>query len=164
MWNVLVLVVMISLTTYYAMSDTDNVRVWEEARSEQLADSMYFYRLGAIRYFTDHPSMQTVDAGTLKAGGYLPEWSQLNNQPETSIWASYMNSAGRIYVYAASVPPPDVISHVMDLSHNTVLAGVFRTGDTTLYSPVYGDTNIPLPAPSEVLIPNGSPVWVAMRD
>jgi hypothetical protein len=165
MWAALVLVVMMSLTGLYAISDVTSPRASENANAAQLADSMDIYRSAVIQYFTSNPAgPQRVDIATLNAAGLFPEWSVLRSRPDTSIWDNYMNAAGRIYIYAAEPPPPDVVTHVLKRSYNSVLVGVFRTGDATLCSPVFGNTNIPLPLPVEAQIPNGSPVWVAMRN
>lgn len=165
MWNIAIMVVMMALAGVYATVDTKSASVIRDTNAAKLADSMAIYRTAVTQYFTANGSPpQSVDIDTLKAANVLPEWSSLYVQPATSIWANYMDAEGLIYIYAVSLPPPDVITHVLNLSHNSILAGVFRTGDTVLYSPVFGDTNIRLPAPSEAQIPNGSPVWVAMRE
>ena len=165
MWNIVIMVAMMSLAGLYAMTDIKSVSEVRDTNAAKLADSMAIYRTAVTQYFTANGSPpRSVDIQTLKAANVLPEWSPLYTQPATSIWANYTDAEGLIYIYAVSTPPPDVITHVLTLSHNSILVGVFRTGDTSLYSPIFGDTNIRLPAPSEVQIPNGSPVWVAMRD
>lgn len=164
MWHVAVLIAMTALTGMYALNGTSSPRLIEDAHAARLADSMAVYRHAVTQYYNDHPATPySVDIATLNAAGLFPEWSPLHTHPETAIWRNYINADGRIYIYAASRPAPDAITHVLKLSHNSVLAGVFRTGDITLYSPVYGDTGIPLPTAAEAGIPNGSPVWVAMR-
>jgi hypothetical protein len=77
------------------------------------------------------------------------------------MWANYRDSDGMIYVYASPLPQTNVFTEVMKLTQNSVLVGVFRTGDTTLFSPVHGDTKRKLP-PASVAIPDGSPVWIAV--
>ncbi len=99
-------------------------------------------------------------ATTLRASGALPAWSPLAGASATTIWANYRNAAGTVYIYAAQPPERNIVADIVRLSHNSVLAGVYRSGDTNLYSPIFGDTQIKLPTPAEVAIPHGSPVWI----
>jgi hypothetical protein len=165
MWSIVVLSVMLSLTALYASIDKEGMAAAEQAKAESLADSMAIYREAVTLHFTRNPgSFQSVAIGTLISTNALPNWSTLYQQPATSIWANYRDSGnGMIYIYAASPPPVNIVSDVVKLSQNSVLAGMYRTGDTTLYSPVVGDTGISLPPQANAQIPNRSPVWVAMR-
>lgn len=161
MWGLTVFVVMMALTGFYATSNKEIAVATEQARAEHLADNMAIYREAVITYFTQHSaSFGSVDMATLKSSGALPNWSPMYVQP--SIWANYRDADGMIYVYATTLPPVNITADIVRLSQNSMLAGVFRTGDTTLFSPVFGNTQIKLP-PAGVNIPNGSPVWVAMR-
>lgn len=163
MWNLLMLSVLLSVAGYYAMVGEEHQQLAQQSQAETLAGSMATYRDAVQRYFDAHPTQyQGVDIATLKAANALPSWSALYTQPSTSIWANYRDTNGAIYIYAASRPPVDIVSEILALSQNSVLAGVYRSGDTTLHSPAYGDTGIPLPAPSKVSIPHGSPVWIAL--
>lgn len=165
MWPMLILVALLAVTGVYKMADVSAASVMRDARAATLADTMVTYRTAVTRYVTTYGTgSQHVGIAALKAANLLPGWSILYQRPETSIWSNYISPDGKIYIYATSAPSPEVVSHLLRLSHNSVLVGVFRSGDATLHSPVFGDTKIPLPSAAIVQIPNGSPVWVAMRD
>lgn len=163
MWNLLVLSVLLSVTGYYAMVGDEHQQLVQQSQAETLAGSMATYRDAVQRYFNAHPAQYgSVDITTLKNANALPSWSPLYTQPSSSIWANYRDTNGAIYIYAASLPPVNIVSEILALSQNSVLAGVYRSSDVSLHSPAFGDTGIPLPAPSKVSIPNGSPVWIAL--
>jgi hypothetical protein len=164
MWNVLVLVVLLSVGGYYATQSQERVIALDNAQAAQLADSMALYRQAVVAYFDAHPAQNgSVSMATLQSSNALPAWSTLSSQPAASMWANFRDTDGMIYIYAAKLPPHSIANDIVRLSQNSVLTGVFRTGDTTLHSPVFGDTGIKLPAPASVSIPNGSPVWIATR-
>ena len=165
MWPMLIFAALLAITGVYKIADVSVASGVRDARAAMLADTMVTYRTAVTRYVTTYGTdSQHVGIAALKAANLLPGWSILDQQPETSIWSNHISPDGKIYIYATSAPPPEVVSHLLRLSHNSVLVGVFRSGDVILHSPVFGNTNIPLPAPAITQIPNGSPVWVAMRD
>jgi hypothetical protein len=160
----LVLAIMVSLTGFYRLIDEESMTAVEQVKAENLADSMAIYREAVVAYFTQHPGeLGSVSIDKLKSTDALPSWSTLYQKPATSIWANYRHDDGVIYIYASSPPPVDIAAEVVRLSQNSVLTGIFKTGDTTLHSPAYGDTKVTLPPPAKAPIPNGSPVWIAMR-
>jgi hypothetical protein len=161
MWSVLMVAVLTALTAFYTNVDTQAMATLEQTRSAELADSMALYRNAAIDYFSRHPDQTgSVAIGTLIGAGSLPAWSALAAHPENSIWAAYRDANGLIYVYSTSVSR-NIASEVIRLASNSLMAGIYRKGDTTLYSPAFGDTRIKLPAAGTITIPDGSPVWVA---
>lgn len=163
MWAMVIVAVMVSLTGFYRLIDKEGMASVEQVKADNLADSMAIYREAVTTYFTQHPGeFDSVGIDKLKSTNALPSWSTLYQQPATSIWANYRHDDGVIYIYAATLPPVNISADVARLSQNSVLAGVFRTGDTTLHSPVFGDTKVKLPPPGKAPIPNGSPVWIAM--
>ncbi|RJF96855.1 hypothetical protein D3870_20955 [Noviherbaspirillum cavernae] len=165
MWNIAVLTIMISLTGFYAMFDKESLAVAGKPKSMPIAENMALYREAVITYFTEHPEETgpSVDIATLVASRALPGWSSLANAPRSSIWANYRDTDGMIYIYAKSLPPVNIVADIVELAQNSVFAGVYRTGDTTLFSPVKGDTKIKFKLPANLQIPHGSPVWIAMR-
>jgi hypothetical protein len=165
MWNMAVIVVLAGLGAFYAALAEGRLAVLDQARSVAGANSMALYRDAVIAYFSAHPGLTdaSVDIATLKADGMLPAWSPLYAQPASSPWANYRAGDGAITVYATSVPAGDVVSEIVALSRNSVLAGIYRSGDATLFSPIYGNTGIPLPPAAKAPIPDGSPVWMAAR-
>lgn len=163
MWNILVVVVIASLTGLYANIDKKYLLANENTEAANLAKDMAIYREAVIAYFSQNPAVyQGVDLDTLKAANVLPPWSTLYARPHTSIWANYRDTDGMIYIYASPLPATNVFPEVMKLTQNSVMVGVFRTGDTTLFSPVLGDTKRKLPPSGNVAIPEGSPVWIAI--
>lgn len=165
MWAFVFVAVMASLTVCYRLIDKEGMAAVEQAKADNLAESMSIYRQAVVTYFARHPAeFNPVGIEKLISTNALPSWSTLFQQPATSIWANYRHDDGVIYIYAAKAPPVNAAADIVRLAQNSVLAGVFRTGDTTLHSPVYGDTLVRLPPPAKVSIPNGSPVWIAMID
>jgi type II secretory pathway pseudopilin PulG len=165
MWPILVVAIMVTLASFYRTVDKEGIATAEQARADQIAESMAVYRNAVRLYFTQHPNeFESIDINKLRAADALPSWSTLYQKPATSIWANYRDTDGVIYIYASSPPPANITADIARLSQNSLYAGVFRTGDTTLFSPVYGNTGIKLPPQSKAAIPNGSPVWIAMRE
>lgn len=162
MWYTVILCIMVSLGGYHALSIQKNLALAEPARAVGIASDMATYRDAVIAYFTANPGhFNVVTLESLRAMNAIPSWSPLSNAANTSIWTNYRSSDGTIFIYATSLPPANIVFEIAQLSRNSILAGVFRTGDTTLYSPVFGDTGIPLPPPADAPIPDGSPVWIA---
>jgi hypothetical protein len=162
MWNMLAIAVMSVLVGLVTMSNANNSARMEDAKAARLADSFWLYRQAVRAHFagtTAGPG--SVETSVLVAENRFPAWSNAPADPSTSTWANYMDAGGRIYLYARSVPPTSVITHLLRQSHNSVFLGTYRTGHTTLFSPLYGDTGIPLPV-TEISIPAGSPVWIVM--
>lgn len=165
MWNIVVFATMLAIAGVYANLNEDAMAAIERAEVESLAESMALYREAVVSYYrTSKSNDPSVNIDTLKTNASLPAWSRLFTQPETSIWNNYRDASGRIYIYASGPSPAAMVSDLIAMSENSELVGVYRTGDTTLYSPIAGDTRIDLPPASKVTIPNGSPVWIALSD
>ena len=162
MLNMLAIAVMSTLVVLVAMSNTNNSPRAEDARAARLADSFWLYRQAVRAHFagtTAGPA--SVETHVLIAENRFPAWSNVATDPNTAAWANYMDAGGRIYLYARTLPPTGVITHLLRLSHDSALLGTYRTDHTTLFSPLYGNTGSPLPV-TEISIPAGSPVWVVM--
>lgn len=164
MWGIAAMVVMLMVTGMYTMSYENNTSASVQSSANMLAASMATYRTAVVSYFSENPNQyQSVDLDTLKSAGVLPAWSTLYTQPAASKWANYRDpSSGIIYVYSASALNTNITAEVAALSQNSILAGVYRAGDTTLFSPAFGDTGIALPS-AGAAIPDGSPIWIAFR-
>lgn len=164
MWSTMIVAIMTALTVFYANWNKEGIEVTSQAKSAQLAESMALYRGAVVAYFNLPENAAMVNGSVtideLKAKNVLPTWSDLNSDP--SIWANYMDASGQIYVYAYILPPVNITADVVELAQNSIYAGIFRDGSATLFSPVVGATNIQRP-PASVNIPDGSPVWMAMR-
>ncbi|NRR33764.1 type IV pilus biogenesis protein PilM [Oxalobacteraceae bacterium] len=161
MWPLAVLTTLLSLSGYYALEGQQRQTAASQGKAAVLADSMAVYREAVRQYFASHPGPQrSVTLAALRASHALPAWSPLYTDTGPAPWANYRAADGTIYIYAAAATQ-NIAADVVRLSRNSVLAGVFRAGDTTLYSPVFGNTGIPLPTPAEAAIPDGSPVWIA---
>jgi hypothetical protein len=162
----MVVAVLAALTGFYSLQTERNVSAAEQHRSMYHADSMAVYRDAVVRYFTANPAQfGTVSTDALIAENDFPAWS---TQASADLWNNFRANDGTIYIFAATAsdqlpqPPRNITDDIVRLSRKSALTGVYRTNDTKLYSPVLGQTNIPLPDTGSVSIPNGSPVWVAM--
>jgi hypothetical protein len=163
MWAFVFVAVMASLTTYYRFIDKEALAAAEQVKADNLAESMTIYRDAVVSYFKQRPTeFGTVGIDKLIATKALPDWSTLFQKPAASPWTNYRHDDGVIYIYATVAPSVNASADIVRLSQNSVLAGIFRTGDTTLHSPVFGDTKVTLPPLAKAPIPNGSPVWIAM--
>lgn len=164
MWNVAVLAVLISVAGVYT---TRNFQSLDNAHSNlaaSLAAEMGIYRSAVIDYFSDHDLLATsVSTATLKSGGYLPGWSRMYQQSTPLTWSNYRDANGVIYVYGTSLPDQNLAGELVQLARNSVLFGVYNSTLSTLQSPVSGNTGIPISAISGMSIPDGAPVWIAMK-
>ncbi len=163
MWYIAILSIMITAGGYFTFTTQGNLAHAESAKTSTLARDMATYREAVIAYYASHPgSAHTVSLEHLRAANSFPSWSSLNNASNASIWANYRSSDGTIYIYTTAPISPELSNEITTLSRNSVMTGVFRRGDTTLHSPVFGDTRIPFPNPADVQIPNASAVWIAV--
>lgn len=162
MWHIVMILSLASLAGLYATFDKPALLTNENVTAVNLARDMAHYREAVIAYFAQNPGVYPrVDTATLVDANVLPSWSTLQDRPTLPMWAHYRDSDGMLYVYTASVPDTNLVPELMKLTQNSVLIGVYRAGDNTLYSPVLGDTGRKLPASGSVAIPEGSPVWIA---
>jgi hypothetical protein len=165
MWNILMFAVMMALTGFYATSGERTIATARQANAMSMASSMQLYRAAVSAYFTKHDKKNTsVNFATLKASNLLPSWSTLYSSGDTPLWDNYRAADGTIYIYAATLPPVNIVSEMVQLSKNSILAGVYQRGSPNLYSPIVGDTGIPLTDLVVKSPPNGAPVWIAMRN
>ncbi|MBP0597292.1 type IV pilus biogenesis protein PilM [Herbaspirillum sp. LeCh32-8] len=163
MWNVVVLAVMIAAAGVYTTRNFQTLGQAHEQLASADAAEMGVYRNAVIDYFSDHNVLNaSVSTATLKSGGYLPAWSRLYQQSAPLTWANFRDAGGVIYVYGTSLPPQNLAAELARLANNSVLLGIYDSTHTTLQSPVYGETDIPVSAISSMSIPNGAPVWLAM--
>ena len=163
MWQILMVLSLASLAGLYANFDKPALAVRENVDAVDLARDMAHYREAVITYFAQHPTVYPrVDLTVLVNANVWPSWSKLQHKYTLPMWAHYRDSDGMIYVYAASKPNVNLFPELMKLTQNSVLVGVYRTGDTTLNSPVLGNTGRKLPASGSVVIPDGSPVWISV--
>jgi hypothetical protein len=163
MWYLAVMAAIASLSGLYVSIDKKLLLSNENMETVNLAKDMAIYREAVITYFARNPSIyRSVSLNTLKSANVLPAGSTLYSRPYTSIWANYRDTDGMIYVYTSTLPTTNIYPEVMKLTQNSILVGVYRTGDTTLYSPAIGNTKHKLPSPTNVTIPEGSTVWVTI--
>ena len=162
MWHIAIVVSLVSLAGLYASFDKPRLLASENVTAVNMARDMAHYREAVITYYAQNPgAYPSVDNAVLIEANVLPSWSTLQNRPTLPMWTHYRDADGMLYVYAVVVPKANLVPELMKLTQNSVLVGVYRTGDTSLYSPVHGDTGRKLPASGSVAIPEGSPVWIA---
>ena len=166
MWSMWVIAVMIALAGYYSLADQQEMATTvAEKSAESLANNMAIYRAGVIDYYTRNPTFgeNTVNFSQLVAGPIksLPDWYQPPMINSTKIlWANRIKD-GEIYIYANEIPKINIISEITKLSQNSINTGEKKAGFDVLFSPVRGQTDIPLPIFTSNPIPDGSPVWLA---
>lgn len=164
MWNILVVTIVMALAGYYAAAGpyaNDAAGAGSAANATNFAEGMALYREAVVTYFSAHDLTNTsVSYPTLTGAGVVPAWSELATRTEPPIWANYRDGSGTIYIYPTVLPPVNIVPEILRLSQNSVLAGVYRAGHSTLQSPLFGDTGIPL-ALGGVPVPDGAPVWLA---
>lgn len=165
MWNIALLTVMLALAGAYAhQARRAEAAVQQGAgiSATAAAEEMAVYRGAVVRYFSAHDSERDtgVALATLRAEGMLRPWAQ----PAPERWSNYRAPDGTIYIYAPVAPRANLGAALAALSHGSLLAGIHR-GGTTLYSPVHGDTGIPLaPLLARRDVPAGAPVWLAAAE
>ena len=155
--------VMLSLAGYYASQAGEAEVVTRDAGANALARELATYRGAVLRYFGAHDEQRdtSVGIGALRAGGHLRGWSTLQEDQ----WANYRAADGTVYVYAVQPVGPDLNAALTRLAQGSLLAGLYRAGKNTLYSPVYGDTGIPLgPLLAHRTLPDRAPVWLGAAE
>ncbi|HYD61622.1 MAG TPA: type IV pilus biogenesis protein PilM [Noviherbaspirillum sp.] len=163
MWHILMVLSLASLAGLYATFDKPALAAYENVDAVNLVRDMAHYREAVIAYFAQNPGVYPrADITALLSANVWPSWSTLQHKHTLPRWAHYRDSDGMLYVYAASEPDVNLFPELMKLTQNSVLVGVYRAGDTTLYSPVLGDTGRKLPTSGSAAIPVGSPVWIAV--
>jgi hypothetical protein len=159
MWVVWILVALASVTGYYTMTSRAHELPVAAMKNEDLAGNMAVYRGMVMNYLAAHPEVigpavvSSVALQSVQPAWYTP----------SPLWANHVSVDGMITIYAATLPPAKITSQIVDLSQRSILAGEARASLAAgnLYSPIFGNTNIPLP--TGVSIPDGSPVWMARR-
>jgi len=163
MWNVAILVIMMAVAGGYM---THSLQVSDQLQSQvamSLASEMAIYRDAVISYFTENNLLSTsVSFAALTSSGALPAWTTMAQSGSAPIWNNYRDADGVIYIYASTLPAQNIAGQLVVFSHESILVGVYRTTLSTLQSPLFGDTNIPLTALSGKSVPDGAPVWIAM--
>lgn len=157
MWAMWVLAAAISVVGYYALNDEISLTMLTVPKNVDLAGNMGIYRDSVLTYLHNHPEVVgPVVVNDSALSSTLPSW--YSRYP---LWTNYVAADGLVTIYATSLPPTKITSQIYELSQRSIFAGEAKNSTGTLYSPVYGNTNIPLPA--GVAIPDGSPVWMGKR-
>ena len=183
MWNFLVLAMLFSVAGYYAMTDQKQVAATQTAQIQlTLAGDMAIYRQAVIDYYKANPGAPLNGAvSTPVLSAYFPGWS--NTAELSAQWSNWIDGNGTIYIYTQAPLPTNIISSIVSLSQNSILAGeaVMQGGQLVLYAPADIPTAPPstmgsssglpyasdygphgaLALPPAAAIPAGSPVWLA---
>ncbi|QGZ42152.1 PilM protein [Pseudoduganella flava] len=160
MWGIALMAVLLALGSAWAHQAQRGETAGRQQAAAITAEEMAVYRAAVARYFGVHDAERdtSVATATLRAEGMLRDWSTL----PADRWANYRAADGTIYIYAAARPERDLGTAVATLAQGSLLAGVYRAGAATLYSPVHGDTGVPLaPLLARRAVPADSPVWLA---
>jgi hypothetical protein len=185
MWNILVLTIILSVCGYYSMVGQQRLDANEKNIALSIAIGMGTYRQAVVSYYAQNPGAPlntSLSAATLSASGAFPNWA--NSASLCSQWNNFIDGNGMIYIYEQSPLPANIISDIVTLSQNSVLAGqaISNGGQLTLYAPAdigtappstlsqssgipeasdYGAIHDPIVLPAAAAIPVGSPVWLA---
>lgn len=164
MWSLVIVFVMAALTGFYAMPAERSRLATENQSARELAESMALYRQAVLAYYSAHQvNDPSVDIDTLKQSGVVPSWSTLSTRSASVIWANHRDGAGVIYIYPSVPAPRNIVAEVLKLSGNSMLVGVYRAADQSLYSPADG-TRVALASPGPAAaIPDAALVWLAPR-
>ncbi len=163
MWNIAVLAVMLAVAGAYATRSLQTGDRLQHQAVISLAREMAMYREAVIRYFEIYDIHDaSVSYATLTASGALPGWTRMAQGTSSAIWNNYRDAAGIIYIYASSLPAQNIVGELVGVSHQSILVGTYQATASTLQSPLFGDTNIPLSALTGKSVPDGAPVWIAM--
>lgn len=186
MWNIVVLIIMISVGGYYALVDQQYVVTTERNRGAQLANDMGVYRQLVVSYFSADPELKNLSASISDLNGVKPDW--IRSETLTR-WNNYIDSRGVIYIFGVAPLPVNITADIVALSQNSVLAGEARLtgGALRLFAPAdrstidsvpvtgrgelaevleaidYGE-HAPINLPVAAAIPTGSPVWLAVSE
>ncbi|MFZ6774450.1 type IV pilus biogenesis protein PilM [Undibacterium sp. SXout7W] len=182
MWNVLALTTMLSLVGYYNLSEYRILPNPDRVAARNLAASMGTYRQAVINYSTANPTDtgHSVDPAAFFPTGYTVA--------AASIWSNYIEPDGTIYIYPnpAKPLPVNITAEIVSLSQNSVLAGESGATDNMLHAPadiatpidhINNNQDIPMaedyhvtslipltPSTSTLIVPPGSPVWLAYKN
>lgn len=182
MWNIMMLSAMLAFAGYYTLADLRILPEPQSVAAKNLAASMGTYRQAVINYASANPAVtgQSVDPSAYFPIGYTSE--------DASRWSNYVEPDGTIYVFRDpnQALPLNITAEIVSLSQNSVLAGEAGAADNLLHAPAdvatpAGWTNngqdIPLapdyhgaprialtPSTATLIVPPGSPVWLAYRN
>jgi hypothetical protein len=159
MWAMFILTALLALGGYAALASERQMQVSQQSSTRVMAENMGLYRQAVVNYFALYPlDFSTVSVTVLTQLQLLPGWLALSLDAD---WTNARAADGTIYIFSARSKPPPIVSDVLQLSHQSILVGVYRSGDTALYSPVFGNTGIALAATITSRIPKGSVLWLA---
>ena len=148
MWALWILTALIAASGYVIVSNEVKSPVVSARASADLAWNLGVYRAAVIQYASAHPSFSGAVPDEALT---FPSWYKKHD-----LWANQV--AGKtIAVYATRPLTAELAAEVVALSKNSLLAGVADAKRGMLYSPIYGATDIPIPAS----IPDGVAVWLA---
>lgn len=182
MLNVLILSAMLAFAGFYTLSDLRLQPNSEYVAARTLATSMGIYRQAVINYSTANPEVTgcTVDPSAFYPTGYTTQAAVQ--------WSNYVEPDGTIYIFRApnKMLPVNITAEIVSLSQNSVLAGESGTSDNMLHAPAdiatptgwvnkekdiplatdyHVESRIPLtPSTATLIVPRGSPVWLAYRN
>jgi hypothetical protein len=165
MWNIFIITVMLATAGVYSSSAEQSYEIAKQATGRATAENMALYRAAVVQYFNAHDiKNHSAPPGQLK--NMLPTWFTLYAGTTSTTWANYRDANGVIYIFPAASesasPSTSIVNEVLEVSQNSSLVGVFRASDATLYYPMDGKSI----GASSLLnqgVPDGAPVWVAMR-
>jgi hypothetical protein len=164
MWNFVIISILAALTGFFAITNEESVEKGEGMIAVSMAESMNVYRQGVVSYFRTHTDVNvSIPNDVLVSSGAMPAWASPPPDSGMPVWSNYRDASGAIYVFSKVLPTVSFAAEIVALAKNSVLAGIYpKNGGTTLFSPLFGDTSIPLTALAGQGVPLGSPVWITL--
>jgi hypothetical protein len=165
MWNFVIMSILVALTGFFSITNEESVEKSQGMIAVSMAESMNVYRQGVVSYFRTHVADVNVSIpnDVLISSGAMPAWASPPPDSGMPVWGNYRDATGAIYVFSKVLPKVKFAAEIVALAKNSVLAGIYPlNGATTLFSPLFGDTSIPLTALAGQGVPLGSPVWITL--
>ncbi len=152
MWAYAIVVSVMSVFALFITDSAVDERRIDATRGRVLAESMATYRAAVVDMARAHP---TFEGQVSDAALHLPTWWQV--QP--ALKATVEGRTVAVYVQTDD-QQKDLLQEMLRLAAGSILVGTANLSSGTLHSPSTGDTGIALPSG----VPDGVPVWLAMRD
>jgi hypothetical protein len=151
MWPLVVMFTLVAAIGAVVVSQTSAVPAIEQARGEESVRGVALYRALVLQAVQDRPGF----VGSLADSELrLPPW-YLRDQA----WSNWVSADGTVTVFAKLAQPRTLLADLADIADHSILVGEVRQGDSgaaTLYSPLFGDTGIPVTG-----VPAGAVAWLA---
>ena len=182
MWQVMIFVGMLAMTSYYSVAQevAAQPQAVMDVKSTELATSMAVYRDAVLAYLHTHPDFEGYTVPENIVQSMLPSWYVMpRGKQSRSLWGNRVCPDKTVVVFANDETPINITKEVVKVSKRSATVGE-SLGDNTFYAPAKdratgsqaavpkGNAAIAAhEAPSRVALPGcanvaaGRPVWIA---